>query len=224
MNKVVSLLAAALFLAGAQNAYSQSMMRMYRSVYSIAGFYGNSSSASDIDQGFGVRTGGDTDNEVLRFSTRDGYFIARQLALGVEFMWEQHATSYTPDPNPINFRSQNRERRLFVGPWVRWYIPASVRWYAALELSAGYVHAFTEKEESTSSYILPRVTTSANGYGVNAGIGMGYFLSRGITLDATARYGAGWLNGDYMVPGSPDRDLDMDFGEVSFLLGVQLLL
>ncbi len=224
MNKLVTVFAIALILTGAQELYSQSMMRMYRSVYSVAGYYGSSSSSMDIDQGSGVRMGGTTDSDVMRISTRDGYFILRHLALGGEFSWEHRSTSYQPDPNPINFRSRQYARRLFAGPWLRWYVPASMRWYTALELSFGYVHEAGETEESTAAYVLPRTTTSANGFGVNAGLGMGYLVGRNVTLDLTARYGAGWLSGEYHIPGNPDLSLDMDFGEISFLLGIQLLM
>jgi len=224
MNKVVVLTTALLCFMCAQIASGQSMVRMYRSLYSIAGYYGSGHSSATIDQGAGSQIGGTSESDVLRFSTRDGYFLYRNLALGGEFSWDHQTSSYKPDPNPINYRSQSRDRRLFIGPWVRWYVPTSVRWYAALEFSAGYVHMLGEKEESTSSYILPRTTTTANGYGLNAGVGMGYFLSRGIALDFTARYGAGWLNGTYMTPGNADRGVELDYGEATFLLGVQLLL
>ena len=224
MNKVVVITTAVLCFLCAHIASGQSMVRMYRSIYSIAGYYGSGNSTATIDQGAGSQLGGTSDSDVLRFSTRDGYFLYRNLALGGEFSWEHQSSSYQPDPNPINYRSESRDRRLFVGPWVRWYVPTSVRWYAALEASAGYVHTLGEKEESTSSYILPKTTTSANGIGVNVGAGMGYFLSRGIALDITARYGAGWLNGKYRTPGNADLDVELDYGEVSFLLGVQLLL
>jgi hypothetical protein len=224
MNKVLAFTFAALCFCSIQQAVGQSMMRMYRSVYSVAGFYSNGRNSVDIDQGAGIRAMGISDHEKVRLSSRNGYFLYRHLAFGGEISWEQESMHQRPDPNPLNFRAQSRDRRLFIGPWVRWYVPASVRWYTALEMSAGYVHARGEQDESTSAYILPRSSTSANGFGLNAGFSMGYFLSRGVALDATMRYSAGWLEGVHAVAGSPDRDLSMEYHEFVLLLGVQFML
>ncbi|MCZ7555105.1 MAG: hypothetical protein M5R41_01710 [Bacteroidia bacterium] len=225
MKTHVSLMIIILAFAGVESGHGQSMMRMYRYTYSIAGFFQSSHSSADMDQGSGgVRIGGETEREVLQFSTRNGFFVLRHLAIGGEFAWEHRSESYQPDPNPVNFRSRDYANRLFVGPWARWYIPASMRWYTALELSIGYVRQNEENEESTSVYVLPKTTSTGNGVGINAGLGMGYLLSRGMVLDLTARYGAGWLDGAVRVPGNPDRDLQWDYGELHFLLGLQLLI
>jgi hypothetical protein len=225
MKKYISLMIIVLAMIGAESSHGQSLMRMYRSTYSIAGYFGSSQSTADIDQGSGgVRTSGTTDREVLQFSTRNGFFVMRHLALGGEFAWEHRSNSYQPEPNPLNFRTREYGNRLFVGPWARWYIPASMRWYTALELSVGYVRHSEESEESTSVYVLPKTTSTGSGVGVNAGLGMGYLLSRGIVLDLTARYGMGWLDGEVSVPGNADRDLNLDYKELHFLLGLQLLI
>lgn len=221
MSRSAIIVLVCLFAAGSVQA--QSLMRTYRFIYSAAGYYGYSTNNSDVALGAGATAGSKVDREVLRFTTRDGYFVIPHLAVGGELFWDQTSTRSVPDPNPLNYRNCVEERRLFVGPWVRWYTPASLRWYAAAELSLGYWYARSSAEESSAAFVLPRTLTIERGFGGNAGIAVGHMVTRNIGLDLTARYSMGWLQGEQMVAGSPDYDTETDFAEFSLLFGIQML-
>jgi len=196
---------------------------MYRYVYSVAGFYEYGRDATDIAQVGGASFGSSINREVLRLSTRNAYFVMRDLAFGAELGWDQAWSETTPAPNPLNSRTTALDRRIFIGPWVRWYMPVGMRWYTALEASVGYAHSAVESEQSTSVLVLPRNRISAHGIGGKAGLAFGYLLGRSIALDLTARYNIGYLEGTLTVPGMANRDVTIDTHEFSMLGGIQLL-
>lgn len=213
-----------LFICLTAFASAQGMMRFYRMSYGVSGWYSNGSADLDISQS-GSRTPlTDIDREHLWISTRNGFFIARNLLLGVEFNWTQSSSTGRPEPNPTGFRSEVFERRLFFGPLLRWYQPMSVRWFVYPEISAGYSHFLHEQEETDIINITLPATISARGFALHAGAGMGYFLTRHVVFDATLRYMHAWRDGDYEVPGLQDRDTDMTEYDIQLLLGFQILI
>ncbi len=201
---------------------AQGMMRMYRSMYSVSGSYSSGNSATNI------RSVGSIDaeqsHEFVRLSTRNGYFISRNVALGFEFFWDQGKTETRPDPNPTSYRYKQFDRDLFIGPLLRVYQPLSVRWFTYPELSVGYRHYLGEMEENSSLLNTLPTTIAARGIGINAGAGIGYYISRNIVLDATLRYSYNWLRGSYQIPGQQDLNVDMQGGEIGILFGLQLLM
>lgn len=201
----------------------QSMMRMYRTMYSISGSYSSGHTNTDIKAPNGT-IGADMDHETIRLSTRNGYFVARNVAVGFELNWDQQRNETTPQPNPTNYRVKQFDRNFFVGPLLRWCQPVSVRWFMYPEVSLGYRHYLGESEESGLALSTMPVTTSARGLGINVGAGIGYFLSRNIVLDATLRYSYNWLTGRYEVPGQPDIDAEIQGGEIGILFGLQLMM
>lgn len=202
---------------------AQGMMRMYRTMYSISGSYSSGNTTTDIKGPAGT-IGSELSHEAVRLATRNGYFISRNLALGFEFNWEQGRSDSRPDPNPTSYRFKQFDRHLFVGPLLRYYQPLSVRWFTFPELSVGYRHYMGEMEENSSMLSTLPATTYARGVGINAGAGIGYYLSRNIVLDATLRYSYNWLSGSYQIPGQQDLDINMQGGEIGILFGLQLLM
>ncbi len=221
MKTVIFLSLSLLCLPAALGA--QSMMRMYRMMYSISGSYTSGSNGTDIKFGTGT-SGADMDYETVRIASRNGYFVSRNVLLGLELSWDQTRGENNPQPNPSNYRFKQFERQLFIGPLFRWYQPMSVRWFVYPEIAAGYRHYLGETEESGSMITTLPETTTARGVGVNAGLGIGYFVSRNVVLDATVRYSHHWLNGSYEIPGQPDIDAEITGGEIGILFGLQLLM
>jgi opacity protein-like surface antigen len=221
MKTVIFLAFSLLCLPAALGA--QSMMRMYRMMYSISGSYASGSSGTDIKFEDGT-SGTDIDHETVRIASRNGYFVSRNVAMGLELSWEQTRGESNPTPNTANYRFEQFERHLFIGPLFRWYLPMTVRWFLYPEIAAGYRHYLGESEVSSSSITPLPVTTTARGVGVNAGLGVGYFLSRNVALDVTARYSHHWLSGSYERPGQPDIDAEITGGEIGILFGLQLLM
>ncbi len=202
---------------------AQGMMRMYRMMYSVSGSFSSGQNDTDI-KGVGAPSGTEFDYETVRIATRNGYFVSRNVVLGLELSWDQTRGESRPKPNPRNERYKQYERSLFVGPLLRWYQPLSVRWFAYPEVSLGYRHYLGESEASSSTVTTLPVTTTARGFGINAGAGLGYFLSRNVVLDASLRYSYGWLSGSYQTSGQPDLDVDMKGSEIGILFGLQLLM
>lgn len=201
----------------------QGMMRLYRAMYSVSGSY--SSGRTDTDLKFPAATAGtEFSYESIQLATRSGAFVTRSLLIGVEFDWYSRRGEIKPSPNPSNQRARQFDRELFLGPLLRWYQPMTVRWFVYPEVAVGYQHALGEFEESNvMSSTLP-ATTTASGVGVFAGAGLGYFLTRNLVLDATLRYSHRWLEGSHEVAGQPDIDAEISGGDVSVLVGFQLLM
>jgi opacity protein-like surface antigen len=204
---------------------AQRMMRYYRMAYSVSGFYSTGSAETNIAQYSGSGTfGTNTDRETFRLSTRDGYFFSRNLLIGVDLTWEQTSSEARPNPNPIGARTEAFERRLFLGPLIRWYQPMNMRWFIYPEVSFGYSHYSSDIEETdVTSGALP-VSTTARGIALHAGAGIGYFLTRYVVFDAGVRYMRAWREGVYEIPSLPDRDMDMNEYDVQLLIGFQLLI
>lgn len=213
-------LIACLLLPAALGA--QNMMRMYRMSYSVSGMYASGASTTDIAFTGGT-TGTKVDNESVRLSTRNGYFISRNVVFGAEVSWQSERDESQPRPNPANYRYTEAQRDIFIGPLIRWYQPVSMRWFVAPELSVGYRHYRGTAEESGVNIDPLQRSNNAHGVGLNGGIGMGYFLSRHLVLDIAVRYSHHWLSGSHEIPGQPDFDLDRSGGEIGILLGFQLL-
>jgi len=205
-------------------ASAQGMMRFYRTAYGVSTWYSNGSADLDISQSGVSAPLTDIERESVHIATRNGYFVTRNLLLGIEFSWMQSSSTGRPDPNPTGFRSELFERRLFIGPLLRWYQPMNVRLFVYPELSVGYSHYLHEKEETDIVNITLPASISARGVAVHAGAGMGYFLTRHVIFDATLRFMHAWRDGDYEVPGLQDRDVDMTEYDIQLLLGFQLLL
>ncbi|MDT8324270.1 MAG: outer membrane beta-barrel protein [Bacteroidota bacterium] len=204
-------------------AEAQGLMRLYRMAYGISGYYGNGGHSTDIAFP-GATTGSDMEHEYIRLTTRNGYFVSRNFLLGVEFNWDQAGGELRPDPNPDGYRLETYERRIFIGPLLRWYQPMTPRWFLYPEFSFGYTHYLEESEEfSLTANALP-TTTTARGFGVNAGAGIGYFLTRHVVFDAALRYMHAWRSGEYEVPASPDREVDMTEHDIQLFFGFQLLI
>ncbi len=202
---------------------AQGTMRFYRMAYSIGGFYSNGGHSTDIAFPAGG-SGSDVETETIRLATRNGYFVTRNFLLGVELNWEQGSSESRPDPNPNGERVESYARRMFIGPLLRWYQMMTPRWFLAPEISFGYSHYLGESEAySLMTTDLP-VSTTARGFGVNAGAGIGYFLSRHVVFDAALRYMHAWRSGEYEVPASPDRDVDMTEHDIQLFFGFQLLI
>lgn len=202
---------------------AQSLMRMYRMSYSISGMYATGGTKTDVAFTNGT-TGTALDYERVRLSTRNGYFISRNVMFGAELTWNYRRDDSRPRPNANNYKYTESQRDIFVGPLIRWYQPVSMRWFVAPELSVGYRHYLGEVEESSMNFAPLQSTNSAQGFGLNGGIGVGYFLSRHLVLDVAVRYSHHWLSGSHEIPGQPDFDLDHSGGEVGMLLGFQLLM
>jgi hypothetical protein len=200
----------------------QSLMRLYRMMYSVSGSYSSGQTDTDLKYTAGP-AGSEYDHETIMLSTRNGYFVSRSVVLGFEFDWQQGKGEVRPRPNPTNARYRQFDRDFFFGPLFRWYQPMSVRWFVYPEVSVGYHHYLGEFEESSSSLTTLQTTTYARGVGINAGAGLGYFLSRNLVLDATIRYSHRWLGGGYQVPGQPDVDVEISGGEIGLLLGLQFI-
>lgn len=220
MRSLVILVTTLLMLPAAMQG--QSLMRLYRMVYSIGGFYSSGSTNTDLKMPSGT-VGNDFEHETVQLATRNGYFVSRNFVIGLEFNWQQARGETRPDPNPGSNRAIQFDRDLFVGPLFRWYQPLTVRWFVYPEISLGYQHYLGEFEESSSSFSTLPATTTARGFGLNAGVGIGYFLSRNVVLDGTLRYSHHWLTGDYTVPGQPDFDVDISGGAVDVLFGIQFM-
>ncbi|MBE0644065.1 MAG: outer membrane beta-barrel protein [Bacteroidetes bacterium] len=221
MKAVIFLASAIVLLSGSLSA--QGMLRMYRMMYSVGGSF--SSGQNDLDiKGTTGSTGSELDHETVRLSTRNGYFISRNVVFGFEFTWDQTRGESRPKPNPTNARYKNYDRNLFVGPLLRWYLPLSMRWFTYPEISVGYRHYLGESEASSSTVSTLPVTISARGFGANAGLGLGYFISRNVVLDASLRYSYNWHTGSYEIPGQPDLDVDFHGSEIGILLGLELLM
>ncbi|MBN1446950.1 MAG: outer membrane beta-barrel protein [Bacteroidetes bacterium] len=204
---------------------AQRMMRNYRMAYSLSGFYSTGSSETNIAQYSGSGTfGSNVDRETFRLATRDGYFFTRNLLVGIELGWEQTSSEARPDPNPSGARLESFERRLFIGPLLRWYQPMNVRWFLYPELSFGYSHSLDELEESDVNSGSFPTSTDARGFALHAGVGVGYFLTRYVVFDASVRYMRAWRDGIYEIPTLPDRDVDMNEYDVQLLVGFQLLI
>jgi hypothetical protein len=202
---------------------AQGLMRFYRMAYGISGFYSNGSSTLDIGFPAGT-TGSEVNQESIRLSTRLGHFFSRNFVMGIEFNWEQGSSEVLPDPNPIGYRLETYDRRLFLGPLFRWYQPMTHRWFLYPEVSVGYSHYLGETQEnSLTANVLPS-TTTARGIAVNAGAGVGYFLTRNVVFDASLRYMRAWRTGEYEVPGQPDVDVDITEYDIQLYFGLQLLI
>jgi opacity protein-like surface antigen len=202
--------------------HGQSLMRMYRMVYSIGGSYSSGTTNTDLKLPSGT-VGSDYEHETVQLATRNGYFVSRNFVLGMEFNWQQGRGETRPNPNPGSNRAIQFDRELFVGPLFRWYQPMTVRWFIYPEVSLGYQHFLGEYEESSSTNITLPATTTARGFGLNAGVGLGYFLSRNVVLDATVRYSRRWLTGEFQVPGQADFDVEISGGAVELLFGIQFM-
>lgn len=213
-----------LFVCLTSFASAQGMMRFYRTSFGVSGWYSIGGSDLDISQSGSGTQLTDIDRETLHISSRNGFFFTRNLLLGAELTWSQRISTGRPEPNPTGFRSEVFERRLFIGPLLRWYQPMNVRWFVYPELSVGYSHYLHEQEETDIiNFNLP-ATTSARGVAVHGGAGMGYFLTRHVVFDATLRYMHAWRDGEYEVPGMQDRDVDMTEYDIQLLLGLQILI
>ena len=216
---------ALVFVCFTTAAQAQSLMRYYRMAYGLSGSWSTGSAQTDITQTSGTGTfGTDVDRETFRVSTRNGHFFTRNLLIGLDVTWEQTSTEARPTPNPAGARTEMFERRLFIGPLIRWYQPMNVRWFLYPELSFGYSHYGNEVEESDASSAALPVSINARGFGVHAGAGVGYFLTRHVVFDASVRYMHAWRDGTYEIPGFPDRTVDMREYDVQFLVGFQLLI
>ncbi len=202
---------------------SQGMMRFYRMAYGISGYYSNGSTSTTIAFPAAV-SGTDMDHEVIRLATRNGYFVTRNFMIGVEFNWEQGSGELRPDPNPDGYRMESYERRLFLGPIFRYYQSMTHRWFLYPEVSFGYSHYLAESEESSLTITTLPSTITGRGFAVHAGAGVGYFLTRHVIFDVSLRYMRAWRDGEYEVPASPDRDIDMDEYDIQLLFGFQLLI
>lgn len=202
---------------------AQGMMRFYRMAYSISGYYSTGGHSTDIDFPAGT-SGSDMDRERIRLATRNGFFVSRNFLLGVEFNWDHASGDLQPDPNPDGARLETYERRIFIGPLLRWYQPMTPRWFIAPEFSIGYTHFLEERENYSLNMTNLPETTSSRGFGLNAGAGIGYFLTRHLVFDAALRYTHAWRSGTYEVPASPDRDVEMTEHDIQLFFGFQLLI
>jgi hypothetical protein len=212
--------ACAILILAASVATAQPLFHRSRGVASVSGFFTSGTATETIGY-----TGGDvravTDQHMLLISGRGGYFVTPDIALGAEAFWRIDDEMTTPDPNPTYLRTSSEGRTLFLGPWVRWYYPLSVRWVMFPEMSLGYTYQVQDSEASSSS-AAAHVRTLTDGFGLNAGIGLGYFITRAFAVDLTLRYSGAWTSGRYEQIGQPDAPASVSSNGIQALLGFEI--
>lgn len=151
-------------------------------------------------------------------STRNGYFLRKRFVIGLDFQLSvtNTTTSVTTGGNTLAVSSY--DERLFLGPWLRYYIPISEAWAIFPEFSWGFLTRY-HREDTSATPVPEDEEDRSSGLSFNLGFGFTYFLSRHVGFDVTGRYSRGKLRGRYTSLRARN-DLD----DLAVLIGLQVYL
>ena len=151
-------------------------------------------------------------------SIRTGYFLVQRFVVGLDFQLSVTSSTTQLSSAGASLAIDNYEERLFLGPWLRYYIPVSSAWAVFPEFSWGFQNRYRTQDSDTSA---PGVDAEdrSSGLGFNLGFGFTYFLTRNVAFDVTGRYSRGRLRGRFTNIGASN-----DLSDVGVLVGFQIYL
>jgi hypothetical protein len=127
-----------------------------------------------------------------------GYFIIKNLAVGIEVQYDLHSTSDTSYPST---------NTLFAGPFARYYVGISDNTMLFAEIAPGFGVTTSSKGNNSTS-------TSAISVGVGPGIA--FFISENVSLEALLQYR--YLNSSYDLAGDK---ITLTTSRINFGFGFQ---
>jgi opacity protein-like surface antigen len=183
----------------------------------VAGFAGSIGRTDDrVRPHDGRELGILTDGFRFTVNSRNGYFLARRFLVGLDFQLTVTSATTNARSGGQQYEISDYEERLFVGPWLRYYVPMSNAWAFFPEFSWGLQRAYRSQQAAPN---VPAEEDRSSGLSFNLGVGFTHFFTRNIAFDATGRYSRGRLRGSFggVRAGS-------DVSDIAILIGFQVYL
>lgn len=147
-------------------------------------------------------------------SSRNGRFVLNNLSVGFDIQWRQKTLDKTATSKITH---TEKEKIGFIGLWSRYYLNINnSAFYIFPEVSAGYAAIKFEDSQDFQ-------TATADGFGLNAGLGAGIFLTSSVAFEITARYQFGNLTGN-VEKNSDVFDYSVNLNNFNLLFGFQIYL
>lgn len=120
------------------------------------------------------------------FAFNSGAFVTKRIALGVGAVLTK--------TGEVREEFASEEEQLFLGPWLRYYIPQGHRWYVYPEIGASYVNFYSELQNYNDATL---DVVTARGFGVSPGVGIVFFMTKSAAFSVRWNYKWNIVSGDY---------------------------
>ena len=149
------------------------------------------------------------------FNFNSGLFVSNRIALGLNAKLTKSGETRT------TYKLSREE--FYLGPWARYYIPVQHNWYLYPELGVSFVNYYSETRNDNQ---VDNSMISAQGFGVNPGIGLVYFVSKSAAFSIRWNYQWSSVSGKYeevSINSTVSQPIkNYQYGKSSLFFGFQL--